>query len=86
MLNPTEKEVLAEALEDPDALLRRYRDAQRMVEELIELDMIVEIGYREPYLWVDTPPPEKDEKLGIGKHCAWQKPLHREAVKVAMSS
>jgi hypothetical protein len=44
--------------------------------------MIVdEITYRSPWLWVDEPPPERDPVLGIGKHVAWQTPLHREAVR-----
>ncbi|MEM1518777.1 MAG: AAA family ATPase, partial [Pyrobaculum sp.] len=29
----------------------------------------------------DVPPPEKDLGLCIGKHVAWQSPLHKEAVK-----
>jgi hypothetical protein len=36
---------------------------------------------REPWLWIDQPPPQKDLEIGIGKYVAWQTPLHREAVK-----
>jgi hypothetical protein len=36
---------------------------------------------RDPYFWIDAPPPEKDPELGIGKNVAWQTPIHREAVK-----
>ncbi len=39
---------------------------------------------RKPDYWVDTPPPEKDEELGIGKYVAWQTPIHREAVRRAL--
>ena len=39
---------------------------------------------RDPWLWLDEPPLEKDSDLGIGKHIAWQTPLHREAVKRAI--
>jgi len=40
---------------------------------------------REKHLWIDTPPPEKDPKLGIGKHAAWQTPLHKQAAKTALN-
>jgi hypothetical protein len=36
---------------------------------------------RDPYFWVDAPPPERDPELGIGKNAAWQTPIHREAVR-----
>jgi hypothetical protein len=39
---------------------------------------------RNPELWIDEPPPEKDPEIGIGRHVAWQTPLHREAVKKAI--
>ncbi|MEM3326603.1 MAG: ATP-binding protein, partial [Thermoproteus sp.] len=85
-LGDAEREVLAEALEDPDALLRRIREAPGLAERLTELNLIVEIYHREPYLWVDQPPPERDLELGIGKYYAWQTPLHREAVRRALTS
>jgi hypothetical protein len=39
---------------------------------------------RNPELWIDEPPPEKDPEIGIGRHVAWQTPLHREAVRKAL--
>jgi hypothetical protein len=39
---------------------------------------------RDPYFWIDQPPPERDPELGIGKNVAWQTPLHREAVRRAL--
>ncbi len=54
-------------------------------EELIARNLIVYNIYdRDPWLWIDEPPPEEDPELGIGKDVAWQTPLHREAVKKAM--
>jgi len=49
------------------------------------LNLIVDgIAFRDQYLWIDEPPPEKDLELGIGRHIAWQTPLHREAVRKAL--
>jgi hypothetical protein len=54
--------------------------------ELIAKNMIVyPLGSRDPELWIDQPPPEKDPELGIGKHSAWQTPLHREAVRKVLA-
>jgi hypothetical protein len=50
--------------------------------EARQLNLIVDsIPRREYWLWVDEPPPEKSPELGIGRHVAWQTPLHREAVR-----
>ena len=79
-LSRDEKRILEEALENPDILLKR--EAHNLADHLIELNMVAEIpGTREPYLWVDEPPPEKNPELGIGQYYAWQTPLHREAAK-----
>jgi hypothetical protein len=79
-LSENEKQWLFEATEDPDTLLRRER--LELLSKLVELNMVTsEIAHRDPELWVDEPPPERDLALGIGKHVAWQTPLHREAVK-----
>jgi hypothetical protein len=56
------------------------------VRELIAKNLIVYNMYdRDPWFWIDEPPLEKDLDLGIGKHIAWQTPLHREAVKRAIA-
>jgi len=56
-----------------------------LIKELVERNFIVYFLHeRSPHLQVDEPPPEKDPELGIGKHVAWQTPLHREAVKKAL--
>jgi len=40
---------------------------------LVEHNLLVDaITYRDPSLWVDEPPPERDLELRIGKHVAWQ--------------
>jgi GTPase SAR1 family protein len=72
---------LEEAVRDPDALWAP--DApQELVKELIEKNLIIYHMHRRfEYRWIDTPPPEKDLELGIGRYVAWQTPLHREAVK-----
>jgi len=82
-LSKEEREWLTEALEDPDALFTRERLPlmHRLVEENLIMD---DIYYRQEYLWIDQPPPEKDPELGISKYTAWQTPLHREAVKRAL--
>jgi hypothetical protein len=58
-------------------------------EELIDMlnkrNLIVyNLHRRDTWFWIDTPPPERDPELGIGRHVAWQTPLHREAVKKAL--
>jgi hypothetical protein len=48
----------------------------------VERNLILyNIYERQQIFWVDTPPPERDPELGIGKNVAWQTPIHREAVK-----
>jgi hypothetical protein len=55
-------------------------------EEMIARNLIVYNMYdRDPWFWIDQPPPERDMELGIGKNAAWQTPLHREAVKRIIS-
>jgi len=85
-LDSAKLEVLREAVEDPDVIFRRIREreVQELRDMLIEKNLIVRVWDRKPYLWVDQPPPEKDPELGIGRHYAWQTPLHREAVKRAI--
>ncbi|MEM1610747.1 MAG: ATP-binding protein [Sulfolobales archaeon] len=79
-LDPKERELLARAVEDPDSLMRREGIA--MMDKLVELNLMVDtLPDRIPLSWIDTPPPERDPVLGIGKHNAWQTPLHREAVR-----
>ena len=75
--------LLEAALENPDSLWSA--DASKeLVDELIARNLIVYNIYdRDPWFWIDQPPPEKDLELGIGRYVAWQTPLHREAVKEA---
>jgi len=72
---------LEAAVEDPEALWSP--DApEELVRRLVEKNLILYNMYdRDPYFWIDAPPPEKDPELGIGKNVAWQTPIHREAVK-----
>jgi len=82
-LSAEERKWLMEAVENPDTLLAKEK--LPLINKLIELNLIVDsITYRDPALWIDQPPPQKDLELGIGKYIAWQTPLHREAVRKAL--
>jgi len=85
-LDKREQELLQAMLSDPDALFEKLGEpwAQRLAEKLVGLNMIVELWGRDEWAWIDTPPPGKDPVLGIGKHYAWQTPLHREAMRRAL--
>jgi hypothetical protein len=84
-LSSDERKWLREAVEDPDTLYTRERIP--LLHKLVELNLVVdEIEFRDPELWIDEPPPEKDLELGIGRLAAWQTPLHREAVRKALES
>ncbi len=93
-LDKTQKDVLVESLGDPDALLKRLGEAEeddkpkifKLINELIRLNLIMELPFRNDFLWIDLPPPKKDPELGIGEDYAWQTPLHREAVKLALGA
>jgi len=82
-LSKGERDLLAEALENVDALIERLgeEEAQRLREKLIECNLVTELWDRDERAWIDTPPPERDLELGIGSYYAWQTPLHREAVR-----
>jgi len=72
---------LEKAVEDPDTLWSPEVPGE-LVNELESRNLIIYfLRDRDPQLWIDEPPPEKDLELGIGKHVAWQTPLHRDAVK-----
>jgi Protein of unknown function (DUF1245). len=72
------------AVEDPDALWTGDVP-EELIRELEARNLIVYNMYdRDPYFWVDQPPPERDPELGIGKNAAWQTPIHREAVRKAL--
>jgi len=76
---------LEEAVRDPDALWDP-EVPEELVEELVARNLIVYNVYsRDPWFWVDEPPPERDLELGIGRYVAWQTPLHREAVRRALT-
>jgi hypothetical protein len=82
-LSAEERKWLMEAVENPDTLPAKER--LQLMQKLIELNLIISsIMYRDPELWIDQPPPQKDLELGIGKYIAWQTPLHREAVRKAL--
>jgi hypothetical protein len=74
---------LEEAVEDPEALWSP--DApEELIKQLTEKNLIIYNMYdKDPYFWIDQPPPERDPELGIGKNVAWQTPIYREAVKRA---
>jgi energy-coupling factor transporter ATP-binding protein EcfA2 len=78
------RKTLEAAVEDPDSLWRT--DApEELVRELIAKNLVVYNMYgRRLERWIDEPPPEKDLELGVGRHVAWQTPLHREAVRRAL--
>ena len=75
---------LERAVEDPDALWAPDTPRE-LIDELVERNLIMyDMHRRLEYRWVDTPPLERDLALGVGRHVAWQTPLHREAVKRAL--
>ena len=79
-LSNRERELLREALENPDSLVSR--EGLPLLDRLVELNVVVDaIPARDPEFWIDQPPPGRDPELGIGIRVAWQTPLHREAVK-----
>jgi len=82
-LDSRARALLEEALEDPDALFYKLGEeaARRLRDELVAKNLISKMWERDESGWLDTPPPEKDPELGIGRYYAWQTPLHREAVK-----
>jgi len=82
-LSAEERKWLMEAVENPDTLPAKER--LPLMQKLTELNLIISsIMYRDPELWIDQPPPQRDLELGIGKYIAWQTPLHREAVRRAL--
>jgi len=82
-LSAEERKWLLEAVENPDTL--PAKEKLPLMQKLMELNLIISsIAYRDPELWVDRPPPQKDPELGVGKHIAWQTPLHREAARRAL--
>ena len=85
-LSDRQRELLIQALEDPDTIWRNLSDpeARDLLTKLIETNMIAELWDRAEEAWIDAPPPEKDLELGIGRHLAWQTPIHREALRKAV--
>jgi hypothetical protein len=78
------RKTLEAAVEDPDSLWRTDTP-EELVRELIAKNLVVYNMYgRRLERWIDEPPPEKDLELGVGRHVAWQTPLHREAVRRAL--
>jgi len=75
---------LKNAIDDPDTLWGPDVP-EELINELTKRNLILYfMPDRDARLWIDTPPPEKDSELGIGKYVAWQSPIHREAVKRAL--
>jgi predicted AAA+ superfamily ATPase len=79
-LSNDEKKWLSEAIIDPDSLLTR--DRIPLLNKFVELNLVIDaIPERDPRIWIDVPPLERDLELGIGKHVAWQIPLYKESIK-----
>ncbi len=75
---------LEQAVENPDALWSPEA-SEELIDALEEKNLIIYNMYeRDPYFWVDQPPPERDPELGIGRNVAWQTPIYREAVRRAL--
>ena len=74
---------LVKVVEDPDYLWHEYPRTEQLIHELVELNIITELWERDSG-YVDTPPPDEDPEIGIGKYFAWQTPIHREAVRKAL--
>jgi len=72
---------LEKAIGDPDTLWSA-EVPEELINKLIERNLIVyDLYNRDPWFWIDEPPPEKDLEIGVGKYIAWQTPLYREAIK-----
>ncbi len=82
-LDDQSRALLGEVVNDPDTLFLRAREepVRRLRDQLVERNLVIRIWDREPHFWIDTPPPERDPELGIGRYYAWQTPLYREAVR-----
>ena len=78
------KDWFERAVEDPKVLWSS--DApEELIKQLIEKNLIIyNMHHREQQFWVDQPPPERDQELGVGRYIARQTPLHREAVRQAL--
>jgi len=77
--------LLREAVEDPDALWSA--EGEELAGELEARNLIIyNLHDRSEKLWIDQPSPQKDPELGIGKHAAWQTPMHRGAVRRALKA
>jgi GTPase SAR1 family protein len=75
------REWLEKVVEDPDTV-SDPGFPQELRDELVKRNLIVHhLRVRDPELWIDEPPPERDPEIGVGKENAWQIPLYREAVK-----
>ncbi len=75
---------LEQAVENPDTLWSPEA-SEELIDALEEKNLIIYNMYdRDPYFWIDQPPPERDPELGVGKNVAWQTPIHREAVRRAL--
>ena len=82
-LNEDEKALLRSAVDDPDVLMTR--EGAGLLHKLVDLNLVLNIPpWRDEDSWLDAPPPERDLELGVGRHVAWQTPLHREAVRRAL--
>ncbi|ADM27525.1 ATPase [Ignisphaera aggregans DSM 17230] len=94
-LSDTQRRVLLESIEDPDALVFRLREARTrqekdeiitLIDSLIELNLIVDdVSIRSEHIWIDEPP-TTDRDIGIGDETAWQSPLHREAIRKTLKT
>jgi len=78
------KDWFERAVEDPKVLWSS--DApEELIKQLIEKNLIIyNMHHREQQFWVDQPPPERDQELGVDRYIARQMPLHREAVRQAL--
>ena len=80
------REWLERAVENPDTLWAS-NTPKELVNELIYKNLIIYNMYdRDPWFWIDEPPPKKELEIGIGRYVAWQTPLHREAVRIALKN
>ena len=72
---------LEAAINDPDTLWVESAP-EELINTLIEQNIIIySLPSRDSTAWIDTPPPERDPELGVGRYVAWQSPLHREVVR-----
>ncbi len=83
-LGASDRRLLREALADPDVLASPEAVGLRRL--LVERNLVSYIpSIRGREVWLDEPPAERDEELGVGRLYAWQAPVYRDVLASLLS-